>query len=739
MRDSTAVRDDVENEPKTPEDHESDPAPAGPLPEFAELGLCAALQQELVKLGFERPTPIQKSAVPVILRGDDVLGIAQTGTGKTAAFILPILERLGGGGGLRSLVLSPTRELTTQIHTFVDQVGGSVNFRAAEIIGGEAYGGQNRALASAPDMVVGTPGRVLDQMESLRLPTADVEVLVLDEADRLLDMGFAPQIEAILRRIPKQRQTMLFSATMPARVKALARKYMHEPVEVAVGPRDRAVDRCTQELFVCSPGEKIGLLKYLLREESGTVLVFTRTKRAADLVGRVVERSGHEVGILHADRRQSERRQVMADFRAGRVRVLVATDIASRGLDVEGIARVVNYDVPPTAEDYLHRIGRTARAEREGHASTFATGEDLGALRAIEARLGQRLPSRVVSREELHAFLSDEEQAAAARRARRNSRPSEGRREEADRGTRDEADSRSRRDARQDREERPRRRRRKPRGSAEKSADRGRTRNGDPSRASGRDDNARAAPEPKRRTEPLPARRKLRGSTKSRAAQPASSEERSDSPERPASRSKDSKQTRTRRSERSDRADRPARERKDSGRAERERGEGRRSERGGETQDRTERGRSERGRDDRSRGERSRGGRGREEGRRDDSRRSSKSRDEGRTRDSRGRERSESTRRKDRSERDSSQPDRSDGRRPDRDGKSRGDRDRRRRGVVEVVGGSPRERKDPPPKPAAEPVEPRELPARRPVRRPRGRRPLFEASPVNGLGARRRR
>jgi ATP-dependent RNA helicase RhlE len=379
-----------------------------PVPTFAELGLSGPILADLAELKFERPTPIQAAAIPVVLSGKDVIGLAQTGTGKTAAFVLPIVERLPAGRGLRALVLSPTRELTMQTFNCVGQMGKSKGFTAAVVIGGEAFGEQNRALAADPAMVVGTPGRVLDQMDRGNIDSRGVQVLVLDEADRLLDMGFAEQIDAIVRRLPKDRQTLLFSATMPSGIKAMARMYMREPVEVAVGATMTAIASCKQELYTCTPREKTILLKWMLQKEDGQVLVFTRTKRGADELERELRRGSHRVGILHGDRSQDERNRAMQRFRDRDIQVLVATDLASRGLDVDGIARVVNFDVPPTAEDYLHRIGRTARAQREGIASTFATVDDLSPLRSIESVIKQRIPSVYVKRDDLLLFAREE-------------------------------------------------------------------------------------------------------------------------------------------------------------------------------------------------------------------------------------------------------------------------------------------------------------------------------------------
>jgi ATP-dependent RNA helicase RhlE len=382
-------------------------APPAATPRFDELGFGPEILADLAVLKYERPTPIQAAAIPVCLTGRDVIGIAQTGTGKTAAFCLPIIQRLRTDGGPRALVLSPTRELTLQTFECVRQMGRTKGFTATAIIGGEDFNEQHRQLAKSPSMVVGTPGRVLDLIERRRLDLQAVEVLVLDEADRLLDMGFADQIDAIIRYVPRDRQTLLFSATMPSGIKALARAYMHDPVEVSVGPTMSAVANCKQELYSCTPREKPWLAHWLMQREEGQTLIFCRTKRGADELERILRRGGHSVGVLHADRTQGERNQSLARFRDGSVRVLVATDLASRGLDIDGIARVVNFDVPPTAEDYLHRIGRTARAQRAGTASTFVTLEDLGSVRSIESVTKQRIPSIFVKSEDLLALARE--------------------------------------------------------------------------------------------------------------------------------------------------------------------------------------------------------------------------------------------------------------------------------------------------------------------------------------------
>ena len=391
------------------QDQTDPPPPTDEIPpRFSDLGLGEDICRGVAELGFEKPTPIQAQAIPEIVRGADVLGIAQTGTGKTAAFVLPIIERLQKPGGPRALVISPTRELAQQIHEAVLAMGRCRNIQAAIIIGGESYRTQLESLKAEPQFVVGTPGRLLDQIDRGQLKTKQVEVVVLDEADRLLDMGFLPQIQDILGTLPTTRQSLLFSATMPPGIGRLAQAVLRDPVQVSVGIAHTAVDRCEQELYMVADHEKPTLLKYIIRNDTGPVLIFTRTRRRADEVYRVLRDAELSVTVLHGDLRQEARVKAISGFREGKYQILVATDVASRGLDVDCIERVVNYDTPSTMEDYLHRIGRTARAEQEGHASTFSSLDDSKVLRMIEAGMGQKIPLTVVPRSELNAFAREE-------------------------------------------------------------------------------------------------------------------------------------------------------------------------------------------------------------------------------------------------------------------------------------------------------------------------------------------
>ncbi len=361
---------------------------------FHALGLSEALLQNLTKAGFTEPTPIQAQAIPHALTGRDVLGCAQTGTGKTAAFVIPLIERLvvKPQGHPRGVILIPTRELAIQIQNTIDQLARHTYVFATTIIGGADMQAQVRGLRQHPDILVATPGRLLDHMWNGTVNLAQVEILVLDEADRMLDMGFAPQINQILDALPEERQTLLFSATMPDDLTRLAQASVKNPVRVMVARSATTAVGVTQALHHTTHDGKTDLLVSLLRKEQDTVLVFTRTKHRADRLGRVLGSAGHKVAVLHGDRTLSQRRTALDGFRRGAFRVLVATDVAARGIDVANIGHVVNYDLPNCPEDYVHRIGRTARMHATGRATSFVTAEDHVQLRAIEQLLGQSVP-----------------------------------------------------------------------------------------------------------------------------------------------------------------------------------------------------------------------------------------------------------------------------------------------------------------------------------------------------------
>ena len=341
--------------------------------------------------GYHTPTPIQAQTIAAGLAGRDVIGTAQTGTGKTAAFVIPTVERLRARASQGSaLILAPTRELAEQTHQWTLRLGGDL--RAAVVVGGVAYGPQLNALRRRPGIIVATPGRLVDHLDRGTLSLKDVRILVLDEADRMLDMGFKPQLDRIMHALPTPRQTLLFSATLPPDLGALARMHLRDPVRVDVGRRALPPQQTTQDVYLVEGTQKTPLLLSLVGRHAGTMLVFTRTKHRTDRVARTLRSAGHAVQRLHADRSQSQRREALDGFRGGRYRILVATDIASRGIDVADIQRVINYDLPHTVEDYVHRVGRTARAGANGHATSFAAPEERAQLHAIERHIGSPLP-----------------------------------------------------------------------------------------------------------------------------------------------------------------------------------------------------------------------------------------------------------------------------------------------------------------------------------------------------------
>jgi ATP-dependent RNA helicase RhlE len=377
--------------PQVEQDEQAIPAPTIA---FEQLGLSAEVLNAVRDAGYKNPTPIQADAIPLVLKGRDVMGLAQTGTGKTAAFTLPIVNQLlGGPRRTRALVLTPTRELCVQVEESVHKYARHSQLNVASVYGGVPLEPQQKKLRAGVDIVVATPGRLIDHLERQNVVFDDLEVLVLDEADRMLDMGFAPQINRIIADIPKYRQTLLFSATMPPEVEALARKYLRKPVVVQVGRRSSAASTVSHAVYPVPRERKSSLLARLLKETKlDSVLVFTRTKHGADRVVRHLEREQIKATAMHADKTQPQRTKALQDFKDGRVRVLVATDIAQRGLDISGITHVVNYDVPQQAEDYVHRIGRTGRAAKEGDAFTFMAPDEIAMVKSIERVIGQPIP-----------------------------------------------------------------------------------------------------------------------------------------------------------------------------------------------------------------------------------------------------------------------------------------------------------------------------------------------------------
>lgn len=358
---------------------------------FDGLGIAPKLLEILDRLKFTTPTPIQKQSIPPALSGKDLMGIAQTGTGKTLAFGVPMIQRLALEKGL-GLVILPTRELALQVNDSLSQLGRSLGLKTAILIGGENIRRQIQQLRARPHIIIGTPGRLIDHLEQRTLKLDTVRVLVLDEADRMLDMGFAPQIKRVLETVPKIRQTLLFSATMPEEIVNIAKSYMQLPVRVEVAPAGTATKNVTQELFFVHRDDKMPLLKNLLSEYKGSILVFTRTKFGAKKIAASLKKSGHTSAEIHSNRSLNQRLEALAGFKMGKYRVMVATDIAARGIDVTGIELVINYDLPEQPGDYVHRIGRTGRAAHTGHAISFATPEQKYDVRAIERLIKTQLP-----------------------------------------------------------------------------------------------------------------------------------------------------------------------------------------------------------------------------------------------------------------------------------------------------------------------------------------------------------
>jgi len=355
---------------------------------FSDLGLSTDLLKVLERLNFTTPTPIQQKAIPLALEGKDVIGVAQTGTGKTFAFALPMIQNILQNNET-GLIVVPTRELAFQVREEIDKAGGRLGFKTALLIGGANIGQQIRSLRRNPHIVVATPGRLIDHIERKTVRLNKVCMLVLDEADRMLDMGFAPQINQILKAVPDERQTMLFSATIPEAVAKIGRGYMQDPVHVEVAPTGTSAKNIKQGVYYIDASKKFDLLQALLRQyEDGPVLVFCRTKHGTQKMARVLNRDGYRTEELHSNRSLNQRRYALANFKSGKSRTLIATDVAARGLDVKEIALVVNYDIPERNEDYVHRIGRTGRAGHTGCAVSFVMPEQFRDLKAIERLVG---------------------------------------------------------------------------------------------------------------------------------------------------------------------------------------------------------------------------------------------------------------------------------------------------------------------------------------------------------------
>jgi ATP-dependent RNA helicase RhlE len=381
---------------------------------FRTLGLDDRIYKAVQEAGYTEPTPIQAAAIPEIVAGHDLIGIAQTGTGKTAAFTLPMLTLLAnrgtGGGRTRALVLAPTRELVAQIEENVRAYARHLPLRIATVFGGVGERPQIQALRSGVDLVIATPGRLMDLMGQGAANFSALEFLVLDEADRMLDMGFLPSIRRIVKSIPQKRQTLLFSATLSKEIEALTHDFQRSPKTVQIGRRSNPAETVTQLAYEVPKHLKPALLVHLLKDPAmNMVLVFSRTKHGADRIARKLEQSSISSATLHSNRSQNQRLRALKAFKDGEVRVLVATDIAARGIDVDGISHVVNFDFPMHAEDYVHRIGRTGRAQAIGDAISFISSEDYGPLKTLEKFIGRGIPRKRAEGFDYQAAASKEE------------------------------------------------------------------------------------------------------------------------------------------------------------------------------------------------------------------------------------------------------------------------------------------------------------------------------------------
>ena len=399
--------------------------------QFEELNLIAPLLAAVNDMGYDQPTPIQRETIPPVLAGRDVLGCAQTGTGKTAAFALPILQRLSqerkqhaGRRTIRALILTPTRELALQIYENFQSYGKGLPLRACVIFGGVGQQPQVEALARGVDILVATPGRLNDLIAQGHITLDHIEIFVLDEADRMLDMGFIHDVRKVIARLPRKRQTLLFSATMPPEVEKLALSILHDPASVKVDPVSSTVDRIEQSLYMVDKANKKHLLASLLqRPEVESALVFTRTKHGADRVVRELSRAGIQARAIHGNKSQTARQRALTNFKDHTTRVLIATDIAARGIDVDHLTHVINYELPNVPETYVHRIGRTGRAGREGVAFSFCDAEEVPLLKDIQKLIGKEVPiagGHMYETKEVKAAVAEKKEAIKQESKRRN-------------------------------------------------------------------------------------------------------------------------------------------------------------------------------------------------------------------------------------------------------------------------------------------------------------------------------
>ncbi len=358
---------------------------------FDGLGIAPKILEILDRLHFTTPTPIQYQSIPTAFEGKDIMGIAQTGTGKTLAFGIPMVQRLAKTGG-NGLIVLPTRELALQVDETINKIGRGLNIKTAVLIGGQNINRQITLLRKNPDIIIVTPGRLVDHLERKTINLSKTSILVLDEADRMLDMGFEPQIKKILLNVPKERQTMLFSATMPSNIIQIAKTYMKLPVRIEVAPSGSAAVNVTHEIFIVKRESKLALLEAVIKEDKGSTLIFSRTKFGAKKIAYAIRKMGYTSSEIHSDRSLSQRLKALSGFKKGIYQFLVATDIAARGIDVNNIELIINFDMPDNAEDYVHRIGRTGRAGHSGHAISFAMPNQKYDIRIIERLIKKQLP-----------------------------------------------------------------------------------------------------------------------------------------------------------------------------------------------------------------------------------------------------------------------------------------------------------------------------------------------------------
>jgi ATP-dependent RNA helicase RhlE len=386
---------------------------------FKDFGLSPEVVRGTQAMGFAEPTPIQLRAFPVVLAGKDLIGTAQTGTGKTAAFALPILTLLATRGAFRCLVLEPTRELAAQVETAFRDYGRFTDMHVSLVHGGVGYGKQREEAQRGSDVVVATPGRLLDHLEQGTLKLDKVKILVLDEVDRMLDMGFLPDVRRIVEKISTDRQTLLFSATLPPEIERLAAWVLREPEVIEIGARRSPAETVTHAVYPVAAEQKFDLLIALLeRTNYDSALIFSRTKHGADRIANKLKQAKHSVAVLHSNRTQRERVEALEGFKSGKYEIMVATDIAARGLDIVDVTHVINYDVPEHPEDYVHRIGRTGRAQKVGDAFTLMNGEELGSLQAIERFIGQKIPRlKLENFPYLYTALFEPESSTGGKRA----------------------------------------------------------------------------------------------------------------------------------------------------------------------------------------------------------------------------------------------------------------------------------------------------------------------------------